>query len=279
MRLLIVVVVLPVFCFAQTKEKPSFRRHFIEISPLAVTMKKGVSYNHHLEYRFLMTRNLYLNAATTLTLFKQMDYSRRNHEFGIMPLFNESSVSAGYWHSFNELTEENRKINSIGADMGYHYMQYSPNPNSRDYDITDSLENGFRRLGGYKIHSLEAGVSFQHVIYNNEQIRPSIKFRHFLSISYLFGIHFQQPTYILISPASAMKSENLEGNSWKSRNGFRVEYTFEHSVGKRTGLLYGFNFTCAPWPDYKPNYNYFVPRGGELIYPTALTFRAGITIQ
>lgn len=278
--LLLLFALLPFINFSQEEnEKPSFKRHFLEVSPLALTMKKGVSFSNHLEYRFLITQHFYLKAGSTLTLARQLDYSRNHSEFGIRPLFNESFIDFGYQHAFNQVTETNRRVNLIGVDLGYHYMQYSTSPASGDYTIVDSTDQGFQKIGGYKVHSLKTGLNFQHIVYTNELTKPAVKSRHFLSLNFLYGMDFQLSSYILTSPNSAVKSENLEGDSWKYRFGGKIEYTFEHLVSKRIGIIYGCNFTWAPWAKDNPNQQYYVPRGGELIIPSALTLRAGITIQ
>ncbi len=278
MKSFICFVFLFTFSVSAQTEKPRFRRHFIEIAPVALTFKRGVNVHHHLEYRFLITPYLYLNASTTGGLFKKFDYSGDGPQ-GIFPMFNESSLVLGYQHALHELTETNRSTSLIGVDAGYHYIQYATAPYHDEYGIIDTTEFGFRMLGGFRVHSLKAGFSYQHIIYSEEKDKPTIRFRHFLSMAYLYGIDFQQPTFLQVSSISAMKDENLIGNSWRSRDGFRVEYTFQHFLSKRIGLLYGFNFTWAPFVDYIPNDKYFVPRGSEINNPTALNFRIGITIQ
>lgn len=280
-KILGLFIVSPFLLFSQVQEKErvAFKRHFLEVSPLALTMKEGYSLNQHLEYRFLITQNLYLKAGSTLTLARQLDYNR-NSGTGIRPLFNESFIDFGYQYAFNQLTETNRRVNLIGVDLGYHYMQYGSSPaGGGEHDIVDSTAQGFRMLGGYKTHSMKAGLNFQHIVYTDELVKPAIKFRHFLGLSFLYGADFQLSSYILISPNSAVKADNLGGHPWKSRYGGRIEYTFEHLISKRIGMIYGLNFTWAPSPNYIPNQQYYVPRGGELTLPSALTFRVGITIQ
>jgi hypothetical protein len=279
-KILGLLIVFPFLLFSQVQEKErvAFKRHFLEVSPLALTMKEGYSFNQHLEYRFLITQNLYLKAGSTLTLARQLDYNR-NSGPGIRPLFNESFFDFGYQHAFNQLTETNRRVNLIGVDLGYHYMQYGTSPQSGDDRIVDSTAQGFRMLGGYKVHSMKAGLNFQHIVYTDELVKPEIKSRHFLGLNFLYGADFQLSSYILTSSNSAVKADNLEGHPWRSRFGGKIEYTFEHLISKRIGMIYGCNFTWAPWAKYTPNEQYYVPRGGELTLPSALTFRVGITIQ
>lgn len=261
------------------EDNTQFRRHFLEIAPATLNFKRGMNLHHHLDYRFLITPRFYLNATTNDALFKRLDYSGRSSLSGIRPLFNESSLVVGYQHAFQQLTETNRKVNLIGLDIGYHYIQYSANPNNWEYDIIDTTDIGFRRIGGFRVHSLKTGLTYQHIVYSEDKNKPAILFRHFLSTSVLYGIDFQQTTYVSISPYSSVKAESLVGNTWKNRNGFKIEYTFQHFLSKRIGLLYGFHFTWAPWVDYNPNYNYFVPRGGQMNTPGSLSFRVGLTFQ
>lgn len=262
--------------FAQD-EKPRFKRHFFEVAPIALTFKRQVNIHQHLEYRFLITPYLYLNAATTGTFIRKFDYSGKHNLPNMHPFFNESSLVFGYQYAFSKLTESNRGLSFIGVDAGYHYMQYANAPFHDDYAIIDTTALGFRMLGGFRTHSLKAGLTFQYVIYSANQEKSTIRFRHYLSLAYLYGLDFQQPTYIETSPASAIKAENLDVNTWRFRNGFRVEYTFQHFLTEKVGLLYGYNFTCAPSVTYSPNEKYFVYRGSEASNSIAINFRIGIT--
>lgn len=278
MRLLIFVLALPFFGASQVAKRPSFKRHFLEISPINVTFNKGFFYNHQLKYRFLITQKFYAEAGTFATVFKRLDMSYNPYQKGIHPLFNESMAVIGYLHSLNP-TDENKSNNVLGAHLGYHYIQYSHKNNSSDYEIINEIPGGYRKLGGYKVHSLKAGISFQNILYDENTEKPSVKRRHFVSLSYLCGLGFVQPTYNEYSEDHVGKSINLNQFTWKYRSGFAFEYSFEHSISKHIGLIYGCSLTWAPRVNYQPDYNLFVPRGSEVTIPVFSSIRIGITIQ
>ncbi|MDX2360865.1 MAG: hypothetical protein QNK23_08670 [Crocinitomicaceae bacterium] len=251
----------------------SLERHSLTISPLSVTFHKNISLGHSLKYRFNISNLFFTELSTDGTIIKQLDPMKNSWgSYNSVPNLNQSHLIFG-GNTFVGAAEKMKK-NKIGGFIGFHYLQHATQRD--EYWIVDSTESGgHNTITGFRTYSIIAGFQFQRINTKKQGDKLIIKHRHNLNVSYLFGVDL---TFTGITEYDThYEKASIPNNFHFNRNGVKIAYSFEHRLSNILNLSWGVEYLWAPFIDYSPNSDFFVPRGGEGILPSFANIKVGLT--
>lgn len=248
--------------------------HKVGISPFGTTFNKGFFFTQGISYEVSLKNNI-ISASTQGSLLNQLDARKRHIKKNEhIPFFNQSSLC--YGRNLIHITNGTRK-GTLKINAGYHFLQHGTEP-IWDYWFVDSVANdGVRIISGFQQHSASLGLNWTSTKFSSpsENDRKPIS-SHSVNLNYLLGINVSLKAFDDFGThAQAVK---LSTQFPLKRHGVKFSYQFERYIGKQMSLYVQTEILYAPFIDYHPNKDLFVPRGGEAILPFFQSINIGLNL-
>ena len=263
------------------KKTNSISRHQLMISPASVWLNRGFFYGHALKYQFQLKSNMRISLESDGTLFKKLDNrARQAPEPKILPLFNQSAAvySLDVFGKGKTIHRNKQKRFISSIRLGYHFFQHATDYYNYDFWAYDSTTaEGFESIRSFQSHSLTAGLGFQAQKYKRKNGKMSQVSNHALSLDYLGAIHFQLTAYS-INDDENYNIRNIENPYAVRKSGARFTYQYTRYLNSHFGIYFGLESLFIIYlEDYVFRSDYYVPRGGELIYPLYTNVKLGVS--
>ena len=267
------------------KFKCKILQHELEIDPISVWYNKGISLGHRVKHTYLFSAYEKISLDVNGTVLSQLDTRLVPKEnVGVFPRLNQSQVYFERMYPFFRTKDKERKsgLSSFGYRLGYHYFQHASDWRENEYWAVDSLEQtGLRTIAGFYSHSLLGGIAYNHrkIIIRRKSKktkRSGVGERnHRVSLDYIFSPYYQLKLYDVEGELNT-NEEKVKSFLPLNRSGVQFQYRFAYLSSRRFGMHADFEALLAPFlENYQPNYDFFVPRGGERIVPLFLNVRVG----
>ena len=259
-------------------------RHELEVDPISIWYNKGFSLGHRVKYTYILSHykrfSLDVNGTALKVLDARLEFGERRR---VLPHLNQSQLyfERSLPRGTMELGKKFLGLKTIGFRVGYHYFQHASGANYHEYWSIDSLpQTGLRTIAGFKSHSVFVGISTEvikrTVSGKKEGFARLGKKSHRVSFDYLFCPFYQLKFYDS-EAESNFNQETVKSTLPVNRSGAQFQYRFSHVNSKRFGIHADFEALWVPFlRNYKPNYDFFVPRGNERIIPLFLNARVGM---
>jgi hypothetical protein len=263
------------------KKAPRMKRHVIGLSPASIWSNKGFFIGHGFDYRLKVSRSTSLILETDGTLFRELDQrSKLPSSEKVLPLLNQSGFSLSrfvYGHGkSNGRQKQTRWRGSIR--LGYHFFQHSTRSYDDYWTIDSTLAIGRTNLAAFRSHSISGGLEFS----TEKRLRREGTLKrvseHYWLADYIGSVHYQ----VLAHDLNESNTTNLRviDNAFDlKKSGVRFKYRYIRWFNPSFGIHAGFEAVLVPFIDYSPNYEYFVPRGGEVIHPYFFNLKVGVSFN
>lgn len=248
--------------------------HKVGISPFGTTFNKGFFFTQGISYELSVKNNI-ISASTQGSFFNQLDARKRHiKQNEHIPFFNESALS--YGRNLIHITNRTHK-GSLKINAGYHFLQHGTEP-IWDYWFVDSIANdGVRIISGFQQHSASFGMNWTNTKFSApvDNQRKTIS-SHSVGLNYLLGIDVSLKAFDDFGTHTQAVKPSVQFPL--KRHGVKLSYQFERYFGKHISAYAQVEILYAPFINYQPNKDLFVPRGGEAIYPFFQSIKIGVNL-
>lgn len=264
-----------------TKKTNMFRHHQLEISPASIWFNKWLSYGHRLKYSLHLKGRMQISLESNGTLFRVLD--DRASELPsekVIPLLNQSAAIFtkniyGVGKTINR-KKQKRFVSSIR--LGYHFFQHATGYYNYDYWAYDSTElHGYQSVRSFQSHSLSVGYGLEVQKYLRKDGAMKQVASHALSVDYLGAVHYQLTGYS-VNDEKQYNPQQIKNPFAVRKSGARFTYKYTRFLNNYFGIHLGVEALYVPFlKDYSANKQYFVPRGGELVFPLFTNLHLGVS--
>lgn len=262
-------------------KKVKRQNHHLEISPASVWLNKGFFYGHRLKYKVRLKRSMSIELESNGTIFRALDdRALELKEDEVFPLLNQSAAvfSMDVYGKGKTINRNKQKRFISTLRLGYHFFQHATPYWNYDYWAYDSTQQlGFSSIRSFQSHSISAGLGFRADKYKRLDGGMRQVASHKWSLDYLGSVYYQLSSYSL-NDAQQYNIRNIPNPHDVRKSGARFNYNYTRYLKSYFGIHFGVEVVYVPFlKDYKADPEYFVPRGGERIFPLFTNAYAGVS--
>ncbi|MFN6076187.1 MAG: hypothetical protein ACK476_13190 [Fluviicola sp.] len=247
----------------------SNKRSVFEISPITLVLNDGITYSSSFNGFRYLGKSFFCDFNIDYAILRGFDsrnkYFSKNENFLNYLNFQ---LSVGYK---NKLKKSSLfRVESVDYFAGFQDLRYASSSN--DYWILDSTSNGFKKLSGFDYTSLTAGIQFYSKYING---KDPIYNEQLLRFEYSFCVRGDIQT--MLTNNNDVEKELIKSPYKLNRHGFKFSYKYTYPLNHRFGVFAKIQAFWSPTlKKYEPNYDFFVPRGGEKIFQLFCGFSLGL---